>query len=110
MKNNIFIIISLTFIIISCSKDEANNDIFNAKVLGKGLDCGNLFLIKFNNDVSGLPVNNFDNTFYAINLPEEFKTEGEQIKVEFREPKNDEAMACTTLGIGYPHIYITKVE
>jgi len=110
MKRIIFIIISLTFIIISCNKDETHDDIFNATVLGKGLDCGNSFLIKFNNGVPGLPVNNFDNTFYEINLPEEYKTEEKKIKVEFREPKNDEAMACTTLGIGYPQIYITKVE
>jgi hypothetical protein len=110
MKIIIFIIISLTFIIISCNNDEANDDIFNATVMGKGLDCGDSFLIKFNNVVSGLPVNNFDNTFYEINLPEEYKTEGKKIKVEFREPKNDEVMVCTTLGIGYPQIYITKVE
>ena len=110
MKRIILTIIGLTFIIISCNKDETNDNIFNATVLGKGMDCGNSFLIKFNNDISGLPVNNFDNTFYEINLPEEFKTEGKKIKVEFREPENDEIMVCTTMGIGYPQIYITKVE
>lgn len=110
MKGIICIIISLNFIIVSCSKDETNDDIFNATVLGKGLDCGNLFLIKFSKDVPGLPVNNFDNTFYEINLPEEFKIEGKKIKVKLREPKSDEVVACTTLGIGYPQIYITKVE
>ena len=110
MKRIIFIIISLTFIIISCNDDETNDDIFNATVIGKGLDCGNSFLIKFNNGVSGLPINNLDNTFYEINLPEEYKIEGKKIKVEFREPKNDEGMVCTTLGPGYPQIYITKVE
>lgn len=110
MKKNILIIIGLISLTISCDNDEMNNYIFNATVIEKGLDCGNSFLIKFNNGVIGLPVNNFDNTFYEINLPEKYKTEGKKIKVEFREPKNNEAMACTTLGIGYPQIYITKVE
>ena len=112
MKKLILILIGLTFIFISCNKNENESDenSFNATVLGKGLDCGNSYLIKFNNDISGLPQNTFDNTYYEINLPEEYKIEGKQIYVEFREPENGELMICTTMGIGYPQIYITKVE
>lgn len=112
MKKIILILIGLTFIFISCNKNEkeTNENSVNATVIGKGLDCGNAFLIKFNNDISGLPENSFDNTFYEINLPDEFKIEGKKIYVEFREPKDGELMICTTMGIGYPQIYITKVE
>ena len=112
MKKIILILIGLIFMIISCNKNEneTNEKSFNATVLGKGLDCGNSFLIKFNDDVSGLPENTFDNTFYEINLPEEHKIEGKQVYVEFREPVNDETMVCTTMGIGYPQLYITKAE
>lgn len=110
MKKFLFIFISFTFVLLSCSKDETEDDMFNATVLEKGIDCGDLFLIQFNKDVSGLPKNDFDNIFYAINLPEAFKVKEKQIKVKVRKPKNEEAMPCTTVGIGYPHLYIIKAE
>jgi len=112
MKRIILIFIGLTLIFISCNKNEneTNEKSFNATVQGKGLDCGNSFLIKFDKNVSGLPENSFDNTFYEINLPEEFKVEGKKVYVEFRELENDEMITCTTMGIGYPQIYIMKVE
>jgi len=113
MKRIILIFIGLTFIFISCDKNdnEVNKKSFNATVQGKGLDCGNSFLIKFDDDATGLPKNSFGgNTFYEINLPVEFKIEGKKVYVEFREPKNDEIMVCTTMGIGYTQIYITKAE
>ena len=112
MKRIILIFIGLTFILSSCSKNEkeTNDESFNATILGKGLDCGNAYLIKFNEDITGLPQNTFDNTFYEINLPEEYKIAGKQVYVEFRQPENGEFMICTTREIGYPQIYITKVE
>ena len=112
MKRIILIFIGLTFLIISCSEKvtEINEDPFNATVLYQGMDCGKAFLIQFNNNVSGLPMNTRDNIFYAINLPEEYKINGKKIKVEFREPFNNEIIVCTAMGPGYPQIYITKVE
>jgi len=112
MKKIILILIGLNFIFISCNKNEkeTNEKSFNATVIGKGLDCGNSFLIKLNDDISGLQENAFDNTFYEINLPDEFKIEGKKIYVEFREPEKGELMVCTTMGSGYPQIYIMKVE
>ncbi len=111
MKNFNFLIIGLFIIIISCSKNNQDDlsAYADATVLGKGLDCGNSFLIKFDNNVTGLP-ENFDHIFYEINLPDEYKIEGKKIKVEFRDPESDEMMACTTMGIGYPEIFITKVQ
>ena len=49
-----------------------NTDInFNATVLGKGLDCGNSFLIQFDEGVVGLP--SAYRLYYEINLPESYK-------------------------------------
>ena len=110
MNRIFFVVIGLLFILISCSKNDANRNTFNAKVIGKGIDCGNSYLLKFNDDVFGLPENVFDNVFYEINLPEEFKVDGKEIYVEFREPDNDEIMVCTMAGPGYPQVVITKVE
>ena len=103
----IYIIMSL--LAISCCKNEIEDKWYNATVIGKGLDCGNTFLIQFNEDVTGLPDNTSNKTFYAINLPEEYKVSGKKIIVEFREPNTSEMIVCTTMGIGYPQIYITKV-
>lgn len=96
------------FLLISCSTDDDNTDLYNAVVIGKGLDCGDSFLIKING-YSGLH-NTVDYIYYEINLPKEFKVEGKQIKVEFREPKDKELFPCTTLGPGYQQIYIISAE
>jgi hypothetical protein len=95
---------------LSCGKEEVDDSSFNATVLEIGLDCGNSFLIEFISDVPGLPENNFNNTFYEINLPDEYKVKGKKIRVEFREPTNGEEIICTNLGVSYPQIFITKVE
>jgi len=95
--------------LISCNKDDDDNYSFNAVVIGKGLDCGNSFLIKFDENVTGLPTT-IDNTFYEINLPNEFKVEGEKIKVKLREPQENEFFPCTTLGPGYNLIYIISTR
>lgn len=109
MKKISLILIGFTFLLISCNKDDDNNELFNAVVIGKGLDCGNSFLIKFNENITGLP-NTIDNTFYEINLPNELKENGKEIKVAFREPKDNEFLLCTTLGPGYNVIYITSAK
>ena len=62
------------------------------------------------NDIPKLQGNTFDNTYYEINLPDEYKIVGKKINVEFREPENNEIMVCTTMGLGYTQIYITKVD
>jgi len=112
MKKKILGFALLLLIFTSCTKEDSRikDDSFNAIVIEQGLDCGNSYLIKFNEDVSGLPQNSFDNIFYEINLPEEYKVEGKPIYVEFRLPENNETMACTTLGLAYPQIYIIEAN
>ena len=87
-----------------------DDTINNATVLGRNISCGSLFLIKFDDDVYLLPINTSDNIFYGINLPKEYKIKGIRIKVEFREPFNDEVKPCRAMGLSYPQIYITKIE
>ena len=81
---------------------------FNATVLGKGLDCGNSFLIQFDEGVVGLP--SAYRLYYAINLPESYKLKNERVHLKFRAPENDEIMVCTAMGPAYPHIYIVEVR
>ena len=109
MKKISLILIGFTFLLISCNNDDDNIELFDAVVIGKGLDCGDSFLIKFNENITGLP-NTIDNTFYTINLPNEFKEEGKEIKIDFREPINNEFLLCTTLGPGYNAIYIITAK
>ena len=86
-----------------------NADItFNATVLGKGLDCGNSFLIHFDEGVEGLP--SAYRLYYEINLPESYKIKNERVHLKFRAPENDEIMVCTAMGLAYPQIYIVEVR
>ena len=78
----------------------------NATVLNQGFGCGNSYLIKFNNNANGVPVNSTENVFNEINLPNQFKVNNLPIFVTFRLPTNDEFMNCSTQGITYPQIYI----
>lgn len=110
MNRIILILTTLIIAFASCKKNEVDGYSSNAIVQKKGMDCGNSFLIKFDNDVVGLPENNFDNIFYETNLSNDYKIEGKRIFVEFREPENEEKMICSTQGITYPQIYITKAE
>lgn len=112
MKKVIVFIIGLVFILISCSDKSTTNfeDQTNATVLGKGLDCGDIFLIEFDVTVTGLPENIFGNIYYADNLPHNLKIEGKRIHVKFREPNEEELMVCHDMGPAYSHIFITNIE
>ncbi len=112
MKRLFIIILGLALIIVSCKviNDLSDDTLYNVIVLGRGMDCGNSFLIKFEDDDLGLPRNTFDSIFYEINLPKKYKIKGLKIRVSIRDPRNDELKPCTAMGPGYPHIFITKVE
>lgn len=107
--------IFISFLILStfsCSKSNENEStavvplVTNATVLSKGQDCNNAYLIKFNNNVTGIPTNSTNNEFYEINLPNQYKVDNLPLNVTFRLPTNSEIMNCTTQGITYPQIYI----
>jgi len=101
----VFRIIFGFLVFISCKNDDDNSTIFfDAIVLGKGIDCGNSYLLKFSQNVEDLST--LDNTYYELNLPIEFKIEGKEISVEVRKLQENEFFACTTLGPGYNAIFI----
>jgi hypothetical protein len=107
-----FLTFLLFFILLSCSN---NNDISdnlnnNAKVLRVGMDCCNTYLVKFFDSYSNIPQNTAQNTFYAINLPEEYKIENLEIRINYRLPNENEILNCTSEDIAYPQIYIENVE
>ena len=106
--NSLFFIVFFSLFTISCEKDEIKYH--KAKVLGVGIDCGDSYLIEFDDYVEGLPESIFGNIFYEINLPDIYKVEGKMIEVIFREPRNDEFMGCTMFGPTYPQIFIIKVK
>jgi hypothetical protein len=94
-------------VLATCEKDRTEYD-FEAIVLSIGTDCGDTWIISLTN-LTGDP-EIADNTYYADNLPEEFKIEGLEIKLDCRLPENDEYYACTTLGPAFPHIAVTGCE
>lgn len=82
---------------------------YQATVIGLGMDCGDAFLIQFEEKINSLPASS-QNIYYEINLPEEYKVAGREILIQFREPQSGEIMVCTAMGPGYPQVVITKVE
>ena len=101
----------------SCNIDDdapTNNTpppepLFNAKVLRVGIDCGDAFLIQFNENAQNIPVNSGGNIFHEINLPQEYRIDDLEIYVIFREPVVNEIFACSDIGPYYPLIYIESV-
>jgi hypothetical protein len=110
MKTLILTFLSF-FMLLSCSNSDDNSDnLNNAKVLRVGMDCGDTYLIKFFDGYSNIPQNAAQNTFYAINLPEEYKIENLEIHINYRLPNENEILNCTSEDIAYPQIYIENVK
>ena len=110
------IIIILLFIgnmFVQCEKEELSYVEFNVVVYGKGLDCGDLFLLKFSDNLDALyQITGEKNwqIFYAYGLDEKFKVKDVKLSVKIRKPTKDEIFACTTLGISYPWITIITAK
>jgi hypothetical protein len=111
-RNTIWILLIL-FMVISCRKDLIEEEPIliesNARVIGKGMDCGDSYIIEFKDGIEGLPENSFGLRFYEIGLPDEYKIPGKQITIEFREPELDEIMSCSLIGPSYPQLVISLV-
>ena len=111
MKTNLLLIAGFFLLTNSCDKHqkEVIETMYKATVLGRGMDCGNAFLIQFEEKTYSLPASS-KNIYYEINLPEEYKIAGREILIQFHEPRNDEIMVCTAMGPAYPQVVVTKVE
>lgn len=94
----------------SCEKDEdkvaSENFKFEATVLNRGSDCGEIFIISLKNIETGSDID--DGIYYADNLDSEYKVQGLKIYLNCREPKDDEIYACTHMGPTYPHVFVTR--
>ena len=110
----LFTSLALLLLLISCNKETiptpqatANPPFVpNVIVLGQGQDCGTTYLIKFNNNAVGIPANSYNNIFYALNLPSQYKVDNLPLKITFRLPTNSEIPACTAMGTAFPQLFI----
>lgn len=104
----------------NCSNDDDSNTNFNATVLRQGNKCGidddnsssTLdYLIEFNENVTNLPIEG-TKIYYAANLPEDFKIEGLELNITFRDLNEDELVICDTSigGDEYPFIYVLTAQ
>jgi hypothetical protein len=108
----------LTHIIISfvllalfsgCEKSSSETDFqFNATVVGKGMDCGDSYLIDIINVSGNGEIS--DGRYYADNLSPDYKVAELEIDLNCRLPSDDEIYACTTMGPAYPHIIVLEVQ
>ena len=114
-KLKIFLNFSLFVAIIllaGCEHEHIELSQFNVTVEGKGVDCGDLYLIRVNDNLEELyRITGREGwqTCYAYGLAEEYKVEGKKLLVELRAPRKSELFACTTLGPGYPWVTVVKV-
>jgi hypothetical protein len=97
---------------LSCTKDVQIelDEYHKVLVLHKGIDCGNSYLIQFQDPSTEIPANNWKNVFYENNLNEGFKNDSTIAWIKFRELKIGEGGVCSSLGPGYPHIYILDAK
>jgi len=115
-------VFTLTLFIFSCSDEQAEEqmyaspDSFQVEVVGKGLDCGDTFLIRFadkdENRVNAYlgRTNAYYPVFYAVGLPDEFKDEGLILNVSIRQCGTDDIPVCTAMGPGYAIVCIQSAE
>jgi predicted RNA methylase len=109
----ILLIISIMFL-SSCEKDTTSvqDDYFKVKVLGKGIDCGDVYLVEFIEKLEKVELitESHRTIYYGDDLPDEFKQDSILLQIKFRQPMPEELYPCTTLGPGYPHIRIISVR
>lgn len=113
MKTRHLLLPMAFFVFMSCHKEDSGTISlpFQAEVIGRNRDCG-VFAIRFISrakeaeNISGeiSP----DGIYIARNLPEELQHEGIKLRLNVRKIDASEIGACTTMGISYPWIYVTK--
>lgn len=113
-------IFAISFFLVSCNTDDdVNQNSFNVTVLRQGNKCGIVdndnstvdYLIEFNQVTTNLPLSNHY-VYYAANLPQNFKVDGLQITIEYRDLNDDDAVICDAAigGDDYPFVYILNVN
>lgn len=107
------LLITILVISFGCKKEETNYIEFHVFVYGKGIDCGDLFLLNFLDNIDELyqiTAQEGWQTCYAYSLKEEFKVQGKELLVKIRKPTKDELFPCTHLEPGYPWVTIVSAQ
>lgn len=97
---------------LTSTNEQDNNEYFGVKVLGKGPDCGDVFLVEFIEKLNEVEARTGEKsqTYYADELPNEFKKDNIELLFKFRNPTENELYPCTTFGPSYPHIIVLDVK
>ena len=75
-----------------------------AKTIGKSM-CDGLYMVQIF-EGEDIPQTTSNNSFYAINLPEEYKKPNLNININYRLPEAKEIPVCPNMEEGYTCIYI----
>jgi hypothetical protein len=122
MKSNIILIISIILILSSCEKNE--NDYKCEAIVISMVNSGIVmctddpYNLKF---ISGLDIVEsltsdyqiLDSIYTVVNLPEDLKIEGLEIKLNIRELKSGESPTCYNFEMPIfvaPVVYVTDAE
>ncbi len=106
----LILVVSVMVGLGACKNNGNNGNNYNAKVIDKGMDCGDAYLIQLYSNNTNIPENSTNNIFYAVNLPEQYQVKDLEIQVVFRIPSDAELLNCSTQDIAYPQIYIEQVS
>lgn len=108
----IYLAILFGFTFIGCEKEtDSENEKeyqFEATVIGKGLDCGDTYLIDLKITIGNSDI--VEGTYYADDLSSDLKVVGLKIKLNCRKPNDDELYVCTTMGPSYSHVIVIDAE
>ena len=102
--------------IFSCDKNEDEENIFFVEVLGKGMDCGDTFIVQFKEEDKSKVrkyhenTNSFYPVYYANNLIEDHKVAGLKLRITLEVCDAIEFPLCTAWGPGYGHVCIKTSE
>jgi len=113
MKRMLFYLLVISFgaTSTSCENDTDFIEIdyqFEATVIGKGLDCGDTYLIDLKKVMGDSKIAN--GTYYADKLPPQLKVAGLKIRLNSRKSTNQDLYACTIMGPGYSHGIVIDSE
>ena len=121
-KLKLFLFAALILIHYQCQKGvtplffqidgPVNENFYLVTVLGKGIDCGDTYLIQFEERLAEVEKYTETNSeiYYADRLPDEFKINDLHLLIKFRNPTMDELYPCSTLGPTYPHIIVIETK
>ena len=119
VKLNLWASIFLLVLIVGnfgCNKNNEDDDVFLVEVIGKGMDCGSIFLIQFQEEDENRARKYHENTnafypvFYSNNLIEEHKVAGLILNISLETCDATDIPGCYAMGPGYAHVCIKSSE